>query len=312
MRFRPALLPSILVAAIIATHPEAADFGFLPWEFREISRSPRKIDSYSLPIGPFKNGTSESASKEGNVSRIVLQADGVPSTLELINSIWSGFENDGFELLYKCDTEACGGFDFRLGFDVAKPPDMYVDLGDFRFLSASRQIGETEEFLAILVSLSGERGFVQLDNIGDFSSLVDSAAFDEGSHVSKSSLSSLAEKLLANDRAVLEGLEFKTGSAELGEGTFAVLEELANFLGEYPTINIFLVGHTDNSGSMDANVKISKMRAASVMDKLVDQFGVDRSRLIAEGIGFLMPLTANSTEEGRNLNRRVEVVISSR
>lgn len=323
MRFQSVFRSWILVSAACTALAGASDLSSLPWDVREISRSPEEFDSYLLPVGPYKDGEIESIRKEGRVSRIVLQADGIPSTLELLNAIWSGFARDGFELVYKCRTEDCGGFDFRIEFQVADPPGMYVDLGDFRFLSARRQLSEKFEYIAILVSRSDDRGFVQIDAVGGFdspeilfsrivSSEAEDAAASNITDLDSAPLSSLAEELLANDRVVLEGLEFETGSAELGEGSFAILEELAIFLRNHPSIRIFLVGHTDNSGSMDANIRISKMRAASVLNKLVDQFGLDKSRLFAEGIGFLMPLAANSTEEGRNLNRRVEAVIATR
>ena len=323
MLIRPESLPPILVSLACAAHVGAADLSSLPWDARVISRSPPKFDSYLLPAGPFRDGEFETIRREGHVSRIILQADGIPSTLEFLNAIWSGYSRDGFELIFKCENENCGGFDFRVGIDVAEPPEMYVDLGDFRFLSASRRIREEIEYIAVLVSRSRDRGFAQVDAIGEFDSSGEllsfgvSADYEDASasnirDSSNASNRSLSEELLANDRIVLEGLEFNAGSAELGEGDYYILEELAAFLRENPAVTIFLVGHTDNSGSMDANIKISEMRAASVLNKLVDQYGVDRSRLFAEGVGFLMPLAANSTEEGRNRNRRVEAVISTR
>ncbi|MCY4462841.1 MAG: OmpA family protein [Albidovulum sp.] len=315
MRIRPELAALLLSITLAEPRYGAAETRSPPWELREISRSRERVDSFRVPVGPFRQGRIEAVREEGIVSRIVFQADGVSSTLTLLNSIWERFESDGFELLFRCEDDECGSFDFRFEYDVADPPGMYVDLGDFRFLSASRESGAETEFLALLVSRSGRRGFVQLDGLGKFARSVNLQRVStslQGPETSDAGHSTLARNLLETDRAVLEGLEFKTGSAELGDDANGILNELAMFMKEFPNVSIILVGHTDNSGSMSANVKVSQSRAASVLDRLVARYGIDRSRLSAEGIGFLMPLTANSTEEGRKLNRRVEAVIAAR
>ncbi len=71
------------------------------------------------------------------------------------------------------------------------------------------------------------------------------------------------------------------------------------------------MGHTDASGSLAANIALSERRAEAVADALVDRLGADRGRIVAEGVGFLSPIASNQTEEGRQQNRRVEVVVTS-
>ena len=72
-----------------------------------------------------------------------------------------------------------------------------------------------------------------------------------------------------------------------------------------------LVGHTDAVGALEGNIRLSKKRAEAVMRRLIDGYGVDPVQLSAEGIGYLSPRASNATEEGRRLNRRVEVVLLS-
>jgi len=71
------------------------------------------------------------------------------------------------------------------------------------------------------------------------------------------------------------------------------------------------VGHTDNSGSLAANVALSKDRAAAVRKRLIEKLGVPAEQLTAEGAGWLSPRTSNLTPEGREKNRRVEAVLAS-
>ena len=69
-----------------------------------------------------------------------------------------------------------------------------------------------------------------------------------------------------------------------------------------------IVGHSDSSGDLEMNRALSERRAEAVRAALVER-GVAPGQLAAEGVGYLAPLTANSTEEGRAINRRVELVL---
>ena len=69
------------------------------------------------------------------------------------------------------------------------------------------------------------------------------------------------------------------------------------------------MGHTDNVGSLDANIALSRSRAEAVRARLIEAHGVDGARIEARGIGYLAPAAANDTAEGRETNRRVEAVL---
>jgi len=71
---------------------------------------------------------------------------------------------------------------------------------------------------------------------------------------------------------------------------------------------VVIVGHSDNQGTLDANLALSQRRAEAVRDALVSR-GVAAERLDARGVGFLAPVASNATEEGRARNRRVELVL---
>ena len=122
---------------------------------------------------------------------------------------------------------------------------------------------------------------------------------------------SLSNQLEQVGRAVLGDLSFETGSAQLAQGDYASLRALAEYLATTPSRTVALVGHTDSSGGLEANIALSKRRAASVLERLVSVYGADRAQLEAEGMGYLAPLSSNLTEAGRTANRRVEVIVTS-
>ena len=94
-------------------------------------------------------------------------------------------------------------------------------------------------------------------------------------------------------------------------GPYPSLTSLAGWLAQEPSAKIVLVGHTDAVGSLEANTGLSQRRAKTVADQLTANYGVDPAQLQAAGAGFLAPRASNLTDEGRALNRRVEVILLS-
>jgi outer membrane protein OmpA-like peptidoglycan-associated protein len=106
----------------------------------------------------------------------------------------------------------------------------------------------------------------------------------------------------------LSGILFDVGRSALKAGSQASLERIAGVLTQYPQHQILVEGHTDATGSDEFNLQLSRERASSVRSALVAA-GVDASKITAEGYGESRPVASNDTVEGRQQNRRVEIVI---
>ncbi|GAB3640806.1 sodium-translocating pyrophosphatase [Spirosoma arcticum] len=106
-------------------------------------------------------------------------------------------------------------------------------------------------------------------------------------------------------------LTFETGSATLKPESQEQLKNIAEILKAYPAVNVKLGGYTDNTGSADANLKLSNDRAKSVQAELV-QLGIANSRLDAEGYGQENAIASNDTEEGRAQNRRISIRVTKK
>lgn len=279
--------------------------------------------AHNLPIGPFIDGEIETLIAEGALSRAVWRiSNSNGSSLSVIDTLRQQAEQMGFELLFECDTQKCGGFDFRFGIDVVPEPMMHVDLGDFRFLSAQRLGDAVPEYVSLLVSRSAEFAFVQMTRIGsaepvslDLNSVEPEKAIRPlpRSVTQEANLAAdaIADNLDQNGSVALDDLVFPTGSSQLGRGDFASLEQLATYLTRNPSARIVLVGHTDAVGSLDSNIALSRKRAASVRNRLIRSHNVPSNRISAEGVGFLTPRASNSSDDGRALNRRVEAVLAT-
>lgn len=83
------------------------------------------------------------------------------------------------------------------------------------------------------------------------------------------------------------------------------LNEIASYMKSHPDTKLLIQGHTDNVGSVETNMKVSKARADAVKNYLVKKEGLEASRISSEGFGSKYPIATNSTPEGRADNRRV-------
>jgi outer membrane protein OmpA-like peptidoglycan-associated protein len=113
------------------------------------------------------------------------------------------------------------------------------------------------------------------------------------------------EEVKIGKRIVLEGITFKTGSAELAAESAAKLEDVFQTLRDNPDVEVEISGHTDNRGSRARNIDLSLSRADAVKTYLVNR-GVEAHRIRTKGYGPDRPIAPNSTEDGRAKNRRIE------
>lgn len=340
----------ILVAATALfsmSQAEAAPPIDLPLPAGAVATDSRTEDPGSALIAgaPWKAGAVAGTMAEGRISigswRVPI---GSHTTLALLLPYREALSQASFTLLLDCTTQACGGFDFRFAIPVLPEPAMHVDLGDFRYLSARREGAGGIELVSVLVSRSNESGFVQIVTatpsavapvavipsgtvappppppsalVPDDGRNADTAGPGPSTIVAPESATSgdtatgdPGARLLAEGHAALDDLVFASGSADLAAGEFASLAALAGWLGRNPDARVTLVGHTDAQGNLAANIALSKRRAESVRARLAEMPGDLASRISAEGAGYLAPRASNLSDEGRQKNRRVEVILT--
>jgi len=118
----------------------------------------------------------------------------------------------------------------------------------------------------------------------------------------------LADDLRNKGHAAVYGIYFDTDSASIKAESEPALKAIADMLKQNSSLKVYIVGHTDMTGALEHNMDLSKRRAESVVQELVNKYGISSSRLKAMGAGPLCPVATNQSEEGRKLNRRVELV----
>jgi outer membrane protein OmpA-like peptidoglycan-associated protein len=118
----------------------------------------------------------------------------------------------------------------------------------------------------------------------------------------------LYDALSETGRVATQGIYFDTGSDRIRPESSPTLKEIAAMMKEHGDLALLIEGHTDNVGNAESNQTLSEKRAAAVKATLVADYGVDAARLETAGLGSTKPSGSNDTPEGRQTNRRVELV----
>ncbi len=120
--------------------------------------------------------------------------------------------------------------------------------------------------------------------------------------------SEVEQKMMEKGRAKLN-VEFCTGKASVKPKYYEEIQNVAEVMNKYPDLKIVIEGHTDNVGGKQYNLKLSQRRAEAIKKIMVTKFKIDPARITAKGFGYSKPVASNSTDEGRQRNRRVEAAV---
>lgn len=132
-------------------------------------------------------------------------------------------------------------------------------------------------------------------------------AMDTGK-VAVTNADAIGKGLAAEGKIALYGIYFDTGKADIKPESKPQLDEMGKLLNANKALRVFVVGHTDNQGALEANLALSQKRAEAIQAALVKDYKIDAKRLAARGVANFAPVASNAQEVGRAKNRRVELV----
>ena len=217
---------------------------------------------------------------------------------QILQPIITHLNSKQFTIKLYCNTHVCGGFNFRKNLAVSNPPFMLVNVTNYSVITAVKN----SSAISLIASKLGNTIYLQILSVGTTKNdlvLPNKELFQDN----------YSSKLQEDGAIVLDDLIYRSGSSDLGLGPFESLSALASFLESTPRSSIILVGHSDALGELSTNINLSRNRAQAVVDRLIKIYGIEQSRISAQGIGFLSPKTNNSTEKSRKKNRRVEAIL---
>ena len=239
------------------------------------------------------------------------------SALEVMRNYEKAITSAGFNILFKCDLDACnqtrrlngqGGYAVqvmahRLSGDWIKnaPSIEWTDSPSY-FLSAQLKRASGDVYVILWVM----PGYAGTDEAAVFQFLLETKPLETG-HVTVNA-AALDQGITADGKIALYGIYFDTAKADVKAESKAQLDEIAKLLKQNSALRVAIVGHTDNQGSYENNLGLSQRRADAVVKALVTTYKIDAKRIAARAAASMSPVASNRSDAGRSKNRRVEMV----
>ncbi len=273
----------------------------------------REFDEYEILLGKVVHASGEPDNRkvesseilEGKVTRISYYLPEDRSTLEVFRNYEDALKAAGFEILFTCSKKECGGRPFN--HEVVKYSGGFADnYSEQRFLAAKLARNEGDVYVSLYIVKNTSGGGKDRNHIYTQVDVIEVAPMQEA--MVTVDADAMAEEIFETGSISIYGILFDFDKADIKPESAATIEEIVTLLNNNPDLKLFIVGHTDNKGSLDYNMNLSQKRAVAVVDVLITEHGIETSRLTPKGLGFLAPVDSNKSEEGRAKNRRVELV----
>jgi outer membrane protein OmpA-like peptidoglycan-associated protein len=283
-----------------------------------VAQDIKEFDQAGLPSGAKD---TDVAKFEGRVTRLFYIGPAGKSVTEVQRNYEQALERAGAVKQDSC-ADACGSRSFKPLRELPANPQLpKAQLEGWSPITLLQQWQETGSerywygtlnasgIMLHVAVLSAKPGTVALAGkyVATVVEIVEPKAMDGGKVTVDAA--ALAKGLQAEGKVALYGLFFDTGKSAVKPESKAQLDEMARVLQASAAAKVFIVGHTDNQGVLDANLALSKARAQAVVDVLTNAYKIDGKRLSASGVANYAPLASNASESGRARNRRVEMVL---
>jgi len=271
------------------------------WEtrFAELPLLVEPLDNRNAPTREVVEGAL--------VSSIYRRPEGV-TPFEVYRSYLETLEAADFDILLDCRAPDCN---IRLSVSPTYRPVfgsrgygrlptgtlVYLDGFVEHYISARKALPGGTAYAMILISR--ERGLYSVD-------VLETAEREAGTVTLSEEL--LGQRIEDEGKSVLDGLFFETGSDVITPESDATLATITSYLQANPDERYYVVGHTDDTGTLATNVALSEARARAVIAALAER-GISAGRLAAWGAGPYTPVASNRSDAGRSANRRVELVL---
>jgi len=254
----------------------------------------------------LKENTLDKYEIDGKITRIQYSSQPQHSVFEIFKSYENALKNAGFEILLTLDKTNCGinlseqlyigEFNGLNSLPAGKAIKPDFKEGEFAYLSAKKKINDKDVYIVVYIT-NWDWPLITFDAI-------EVQSMDKGLVTVKD----LETDLSQNGHIAIYGIHFDTGKSDIKPESAQTLRNIAEFMTTHPDKKYIIVGHTDNTGDFDNNLKLSLERANAVINELVTKYNVKAAQVRAYGNGSTAPISTNATDEGRAKNRRVEIV----
>ncbi|MBS0546760.1 MAG: DUF4892 domain-containing protein [Proteobacteria bacterium] len=305
-----------------------------------LAQTRKDFDELALPLGKaigasYNSDTDKlryekTQTVEGRLTRTVYVVPPGRSTLEVLRNYTNELEAKGAKTLFQCSKAECGEEFHKLhGAPRALKPegtaydrerrDLTRNVLEYVDPNADQRLwvgqftppngGDAYVSIYVATQTGGSNGDVSEALKGRVLVMLDVLETKAmQTNLAFVSAEQIGGALGKDGRVALYGILFDFDKADIKPESDKQLAEMANLLKSSAGLKVFIVGHTDNKGTLAYNTDLSQRRADAVAKALATRFGIAADRLVSKGVGPLSPLAPNDTEDGQAKNRRVELV----
>jgi len=271
----------------------------------------------TLGLGKEVHGPKYANSRhvEGELTRIIYVNPAGSSSLQVFRNYQQALAKAGFKTLFTCSASTCGPLFHQVVYPQAEEIHhsqqsefAFAGVENQHYLAAELDGSEGTAYVVLFVARdTNDAGVYEGSGRGmTLLEVVRSKTMRSG--LVSVNAAAMARSIAGSGHVALYGIYFDTDEAAIKPRSKATLDQMAQLLESHPTLKVFIVGHTDNVGSLAHNMNLSKQRADAVVRALEREYGIAAARLMPEGVGPLSPVASNHTSAGRAKNRRVELV----
>lgn len=278
---------------------------------------------------PFMAKVDKVQNEEGKHTKIFYKAKENSSSLEIIRSYEKELIKKGFKLLYFDEISADSSYNILSNIIEASALNKdlnfmsilgYGDVKKTRILTMKQERIDGNAYVSV-ISMEGvfnegklikdQKGELKVDVVKSnvvryMLDIVETCPLESGKV--KITAESIENDIKVTSHSSVYGILFDTGKTEIKQESYDILSEISRVLSNNTELKLFIVGHTDNEGTYEYNLELSKKRAEAVVKELVYKYAIDNKRLISQGVGPICPVASNKIENGKAQNRRVELV----
>ncbi|MFV0572386.1 MAG: OmpA family protein [Xanthomarina gelatinilytica] len=262
------------------------------------------FDPYTIVTGKSDGSKLISTQEvEGKVTRIFYSMPTeAGSVYEIYTNYLNALKSEGATILFSCkNVSNCG----KYFWDYLREMDTKIQMPAY--------YGEEMAYIAAKFSKDGMAYYVTiipgygLSEMGYEVTVVETKEMEQ-----QISLNGIEKAMNENGKVSLYGILFDTGSDVIKESSYTEIDLIAQYLQKNPSKKVYVVGHTDNTGSYQNNISLSERRAKAVKNVLTSKYSISAGRMTSAGVGPVAPEAKNTTEDGRKKNRRVEIVLNEK
>ncbi len=271
---------------LIARYPGALDFRHISTDYEEVAFPTVGTINFMKPVTkPIK----------GDVYRASYWVKKA-SSLKVIENYKSALTAAGFTVDVECTPTSCANTHSTTGLENLISEETYF-YATIPYLYTASKDGI---YVAIFTNQEQDRSYAKI-------MIVETVDLED--NLMTVNAGEIERQIAESGKALIYGVYFDTGKASIRPDSKAALDAIGEFLVANPAQNFYVVGHTDDTGDLRANISLSSDRAIAVTSAMVSDYGIDKSRLQPEGVGPYAPEDTNRTSIGKSKNRRVELVL---